>query len=195
MPIYLTSISLINLNIFHYISETLDLGDPTYVCGSCQAQLWYDERAHKCIRANPPEFSLCCLKGTVKLPLLDRPPYLLSALLSGEDSRSSNYKENIRAYNSMFAFTSLGGKIENVYNEGGGPPQFILSGQNFHRIGSLIPEGGCNPRFAQLYIYDTDNEISNRFHHFRFDQTLVVIIIFNTVSMLQFLHIINLVIL
>lgn len=55
----------------------------------------------------------------------------------------------------MFSFTALGGRIQTSSNRGGGPPQFILGGQNFHRMGSLIPEDGSSPRFAQLYIYDT----------------------------------------
>ncbi|XP_075088408.1 uncharacterized protein LOC142170407 [Nicotiana tabacum] len=37
-----------------------------------------------------------------------------------------------------------------------------MSGQNYHHIGSLLPEIGKKPQFAQLYIYDTENEISNR---------------------------------
>jgi hypothetical protein len=52
---------------------------------------------------------------------------------------------------------------------GHGPPHFVISGQNYHRIGSLIPKPGEIPKFAQLYIYDTQNELSNRFSHFRLD--------------------------
>nr|XP_016456633.1 PREDICTED: uncharacterized protein LOC107780595 [Nicotiana tabacum] len=37
-----------------------------------------------------------------------------------------------------------------------------MSGQNYHHTGSLLPEIGKKPQFAQLYIYDTKNEISNR---------------------------------
>jgi len=66
----------------------------------------------------------------------------------------------------MFSFTSIGGKIDSSMNNGSAPPQFILSGQNYHRIGSLLPEESSNPKFAQLYIYDTKNELSNRMSHF-----------------------------
>ena len=31
-----------------------------------------------------------------------------------------------------------------------------------HRIGSLLPPDGSSPKFIQLYIYDTANEVSNR---------------------------------
>ncbi|WJX28646.1 DNA helicase [Trifolium repens] len=74
----------------------------------------------------------------------------------------------IWSYNNMFSFTSLGGKVESRLNDGVGPPQFVISGQNYHRIGSLLPVDGQSPKFAQLYIYDTQNEINNRLSHFRF---------------------------
>nr|KAJ0200997.1 hypothetical protein LSAT_V11C600334260 [Lactuca sativa] len=35
-------------------------------------------------------------------------------------------------------------------------------GQNYHSIGSLLPTPDSRPKFCQLYIYDTENEISNR---------------------------------
>ena len=67
----------------------------------------------------------------------------------------------------------MGGKIQSHINNGSGPPQFILGGQNYHRIGSLLPEPGATPKFAQLYIYDTQNELQNRIGHFRYSQTLL----------------------
>jgi hypothetical protein len=70
--------------------------------------------------------------------------------------------ENIRSFNSMFAFTSMGGKIDSSMNSGNAPPTFVLNGENYHRIGSLLPMEGDEPKFAQLYVYDTDNEIKNR---------------------------------
>lgn len=60
-----------------------------------------------------------------------------------------------------------GGKVLTSINDGGGPPQFVLSGQNYHRIGSLIPNVGIPPKFAQLYIYDTQNETANRMKNFQ----------------------------
>jgi hypothetical protein len=34
--------------------------------------------------------------------------------------------------------------------------------QNYHHIGTLLPEEGNQPRWVQLYIYDTEHEIENR---------------------------------
>ncbi|XP_057456530.1 uncharacterized protein LOC130747576 [Lotus japonicus] len=128
--------------------------------------MWYDERLAKSKHSLNPEFTRCCMKGKVVLPFLSKPPLLLYNLLHGIDPRSKHFKENIRAYNSMFAFTSIGGKVETTVNNGGGPPQFVLSGQNYHRIGTLLPQPGEMPKFAQLYIYDTQNENANRMKPF-----------------------------
>ncbi|KAM0064560.1 putative helitron helicase-like domain-containing protein [Helianthus debilis subsp. tardiflorus] len=62
----------------------------------------------------------------------------------------------------MFSFTSMGGKIDSSINKGKAPYIFRLSGQNYHSIGSLLPTNGSKPKFSQLYIYDTENEVSNR---------------------------------
>ena len=68
----------------------------------------------------------------------------------------------IRIYNSILAFTSLGGNIDHSVNNGTAPYVLNLNGQNHHIIGSLIPIDGQKTQFAQLYIYDTKNEIANR---------------------------------
>ncbi|KAI9083809.1 hypothetical protein K1719_034277 [Acacia pycnantha] len=62
----------------------------------------------------------------------------------------------------MFSFTSMGGKIDHAKNNGCGPYTFVLSGLNYHHIGSLLPENGAKLVYSQLYIYDTENEVENR---------------------------------
>ncbi|KAF7814861.1 uncharacterized protein G2W53_028830 [Senna tora] len=56
----------------------------------------------------------------------------------------------------------MGGRIDNSANDGRGPYVFCLHGQNMHLIGDLLPKADETPRFSQLYIYDTDNEVVNR---------------------------------
>ncbi|XP_033134461.1 uncharacterized protein LOC117127850 [Brassica rapa] len=58
----------------------------------------------------------------------------------------------------------MGGKIDYDINSGNGPFTFRMHGQNYHRMGSLLPAEGDIPRFAQLYIYDTAHELQNRFN-------------------------------
>ena len=139
-------------------------------------EVWYEEISHKSKTYVNVDFSICCQKGKVQLPFLQEPPKLLLDLLNGKDSRSQHYLQNIRSYNSMFSFTSIGGNIQSSINDGSGPPQFILHGQNYHRIGSLLPNSGSSPKFAQLYIYDTQNEVSNRLSHFGYVLFLVTLL-------------------
>lgn len=143
-----------------------DAGDPVYTCGSCGALMWYEERAIKSRKHAVPTFSLCCMKGKVELPMLQPPPELLQNLLTNRDPRSKHFWQHIRTYNMMFSFTSLGGHTDTL-TDGQGPPVFRIFGQNYHRIGSLLPPLGSSPKFSQLYIYDTENEESNRLNVFR----------------------------
>ncbi|GKB15919.1 DNA helicase [Tanacetum coccineum] len=71
----------------------------------------------------------------------------------------------------MFSMTSLGANIDESINNGRGPYIFKISGQLYHWIGSLCPAHGEPPRFLQLYIYDTDNEVDNRLSHYGGDNS------------------------
>ncbi|KAH9613206.1 hypothetical protein KSS87_004398 [Heliosperma pusillum] len=55
-----------------------------------------------------------------------------------------------------------GWKIDHSINQGRGPYTFRMGGQNVHRIGSLFSSPQTTPKFSQLYIYDTEEEIRNR---------------------------------
>jgi hypothetical protein len=136
-------------------------------CPDCGALIWHDERAEKQRSNSVNKVSICCKKGKITLPLMKEPPSLIRNLFNGCHPKSSHFFVNIRSYNNMFSFTSLGGKIDSGVENGPGPPHFVISGQNYHRIGSLVPKTGQPPKFAQLYIYDTQNEINNRLSHFR----------------------------
>jgi len=67
----------------------------------------------------------------------------------------------------MFSFTSPSMKFDDKTNKGRGPPTYRMQGQKCHIIGSMLPLEGERPKFAQLYIYDTKNEISNKIGSFR----------------------------
>jgi hypothetical protein len=131
--------------------------------------MWYQERKQKSRNTSSPKFQICCGDGKVQLPLLEQPPPLMQQLLFNNSSAASkNYQANSRTYNAMFSFTSPGMNFDETYNKGKGPPTLRLQGQVCHRIGSLLPLPGQRPKFAQLYIYDTDNEIKNRMDIFRY---------------------------
>lgn len=108
--------------------------------------MWYQERMNKTCHSGNPKFNLCCGNVKVELPLLKQPSELLSHLMFDQDSLvSRKFQQKIRIYNMMFAFTSHGGKLDNLFNKGGGPPTLQIQGQSCHQIGSLLPPEGQPP--------------------------------------------------
>lgn len=152
-------------------TEYFDHGDPVFPCEACGALLWhYESMIGSTTHVLSQSFSLCCARGKVKLGNeLQNPPKLLMDLINRDHPKSSSFIDNIRRYNSMFSFTSMGAKQDMSVNKGRGPYCYRIQGQNYHRMGSLLPEEGKPPMFAQLYIYDTDNEIQNRIEAVRYD--------------------------
>ena len=67
----------------------------------------------------------------------------------------------------MFVFTFDGIKLDKTINNSRGPPTIRIQGQPCHRIGSLLPMPDKKPKFAQLYIFDTENEVQNRINVMR----------------------------
>nr|GFA12922.1 hypothetical protein CTI12_AA260590 [Tanacetum cinerariifolium] len=118
--------------------DYIDHGDPTFECSACGALLPYAESMQGATNASPDSYSLCCGRGKVLLmDEVNEPPPLLKELITNKHPKSDNFIENIRRYNSMFAFTSMGAR-------------------------PLLPETGKPVKFAQLYIFNTENEIQNR---------------------------------
>uniref|UniRef100_A0A453C8N7 Helitron helicase-like domain-containing protein n=2 Tax=Aegilops tauschii subsp. strangulata TaxID=200361 RepID=A0A453C8N7_AEGTS len=127
--------------------------------------MWHGERSTNTRNITVPKFGLCCKEGKIKLPPLKQALlYLRQLLRYNERGESSNFRPNIRLYNSMFAFTSMGGKVDYEINkQTPGPYVFRLNGQNYHQIGTLLPKDDVmKPKFAQLHIHDTENEVRNR---------------------------------
>ncbi|KAJ3701270.1 hypothetical protein LUZ61_004975 [Rhynchospora tenuis] len=143
--------------------DLLDFGDPDQFCPDCHALFWYQERSKSASTAARPVYNLCCRGGRVSLPDMQDPPEPLRTLLDPSAGADSvHFHSAIRMYNSMFAFSSMGVRIDHQINRTPGPYVFRVSGQVCHRIGSLTPPEGQRPAYAQLYFYDTANEIQNR---------------------------------
>lgn len=149
-------------------------GAPEFQCRHCGAIFWWAERV-KSTAAAPQrrvEYSLCCKGGKVYVPPFKKPPPFLADLLHFDgDRRAKRFVSKIRQYNCLFSFTSMGANIDRSINQSYGPNIFKIQGAVCHRMGSLLPAksdapgsvGGKNPpKFAELYIYDTTNEVSNR---------------------------------
>lgn len=135
----------------------------------CNRFVEHAERTQKYRNPINPKYHLCCGVGNIELPLLRTPPPILQHLLFGHASADcKNYQKHIRVYNMMFSFTSPETKVDRSFNNGRGPPTYRIQGQPCHCIGSLLPMPGQTPKFAQLYIYDTENEIRHRLGGIRY---------------------------
>src|SRR3990170_904542 len=134
-------------------------------CLHCGAKFWLSEKDRNSSKSSP-KLAMCCAGGKIRLPpVLDPPPYLLD-LYTSSRSEARNFRNNIRAYNGLLACSSFGAKIDESF-QGQGVANFKIHGQIYHRMGSLLSVEGQNPVFAQLYIYDTDHENSNRLNVMR----------------------------
>jgi hypothetical protein len=115
-------------------------------------------------------YNLCCRSGKINFKPYKKPPAPLGDLLRFDGgARSKRFLRQIRSYNSLFAFTSLGATIDKTINNGTAPYVFKINGVVHHRIGTLLPRRGVQPKFAQLYIYDTEHEAQNRLGIFETD--------------------------
>lgn len=142
----------------------VNFGYPSMECGDCGVQVWLEERALKVKRVK--DVSICCQRGTVELPLLQKPPPLLYSLICGTDDRSNHFRQNIRAYNSMFAFTSIRGKVDSSWMM----KVVLLSLLSVVRIFTEL-EVYCQkvvpPQSLHNSIFNnTENEVENRTRHF-----------------------------
>ncbi|KAJ0613628.1 hypothetical protein HanIR_Chr02g0053571 [Helianthus annuus] len=131
----------------------LDHGDQSLCCGLCFARLWPTEAGKGQITLEKRTYGLCCGYGKVDLPDYKESDPSYQMLFRSLDSDSKFFLKNIRRYNSMFSFTSMGGKMDTKINKGNAPFVYRISGQNAHSMGSLLPKPGDQPKFSQtLYL-------------------------------------------
>jgi hypothetical protein len=125
-------------------------------CSHCHALHFDSEKLTKSTRRNRV-FGMCCLEGQVQLRPLQEWPDQLKRLY---DDRQ--FREKIRQYNSALAFTSMGAEVDRHTVQGAGPTSFRIHGALHHLMGSLIPNEGHDPCYAQLYIYDPEQATDHR---------------------------------
>lgn len=125
------------------------IGPMNFVCDFCNALHFKDEEINN-------YYQMCCHNGKVSLNLF-APHAALRDLLNS----SRNFRENIRAYNNALAFGSLTTEFPDVAL-GQGPPILRIHGAIYRNIGSLHPNEGERPKFAQLYIIDTSQALQER---------------------------------
>lgn len=102
--------------------------------------------------------SSCCHKGKVKLTAL-KTDNLIQSLLTGNDSKSKNYRANIRSFNAALSMISTSANVE---TSSSGPYFYKIHGQVLHRLGSFVPEANQTARYAQTYYYDVEVAAAQR---------------------------------
>jgi hypothetical protein len=99
------------------------------------------------------------------LPPLAPPPEPLRRLLINNEADAKDFRQRIRAYNNALAFTSVGANLDtNVAQPGN--YTYRLRGEFYHKMGSLLPQPGEVPKFAQLYISNPHAELDGRMGNF-----------------------------
>jgi hypothetical protein len=114
------------------------------ICGFCNAKMWIKERLAKSSSSNP-QFSLCCENGKILLPSLFTIPQELEVFLTSKERSAVKFRDQIRMYNLVLAFTSLSAKVDESITRGTGPHSFRIQGEFYHKIGSLCPAEGQRP--------------------------------------------------
>ncbi|KAH0652401.1 hypothetical protein KY289_030079 [Solanum tuberosum] len=111
------------------------------------------------VEYEPPTF--CCASGCINLAPNEVADDFYELFVANSDE-AKLFRKNIRAYNSIFAFTSFGVKLDKeLASSRKGVYNFKAQGQIDHDLPSLIPNNN-RPRYFQLYFYDTDHELANR---------------------------------
>jgi len=98
-----------------------DLGRVDIRCTGCNALHWTAESsASRKPRGGEASFESCCKQGKVQIEQMRPLPEPLNALMSGGDTQAGAFREGLRRWNSIFAFTSIKFNIDNRMSELGG---------------------------------------------------------------------------
>jgi len=65
--------------------------------------------------------------------------------LTNKESSAIKFRDQIRMYNSVFAFNSLGAKVDESITRGIGPYSFRIQGELYHKIRSMCHAEGQHP--------------------------------------------------
>jgi hypothetical protein len=108
-----------------------------------------------------PQFELCCCRGNQTGPNVSQPPVGLLNLLTGTDSESIEFRNNIRRYNTLFSFASFRSGFLPEQCRINGPGTFRISGQVYHTI-SDVNQNMNEAIFSQIYIFDPAEQLQRR---------------------------------
>ena len=135
-----------------------DLGRLDARCTACHALHWTEELPEKQRKhVGKVSFESCCKHGKAEIERMRPLPEPLNALMSGLDTQSRSFREHLRQWNSLFAFTSILFNMDKRMSEIGGTFQlFQIHGALYHRQEPLVPAGGLGDAlYSQVYLYES----------------------------------------
>jgi len=125
-----------------------DCGKMDIIYGFYSAKMWIKERLAKLSNINP-QFFMCCENGKVLLLNLLVTLQELEVLLTSKERSAVKFGDEIRMYNLVLAFISLGAKVDESITRGTRPYSFrfrvsfitksdpcVLSKDNIHSLHS-----------------------------------------------------------
>ncbi|CAI9284631.1 unnamed protein product [Lactuca saligna] len=152
-------------SIFDGIPEVHSILEGSNICVHCGAKRFKHEFA-----------TFCCMSGKTKLASSQIPNELYH-LFTSEEELSKIFRDNIRAYNTKFSFTSMGVELDDdLSNMKSGVYTFRANGAIYHRIDQLVPRDGL-PRYLQLYFYDSETDFTHRLQWPNIDRKIIQVLV------------------
>ncbi|KAK3852236.1 hypothetical protein Pcinc_041168 [Petrolisthes cinctipes] len=127
----------------------ITIGRMDNICMHCQAKKWPGEAP-----------GLCCTGGKVVLDAIQNPPDVLKNLLTENSPQGKQFRSKLWKYNAAFMMTSFG--ADKNLTDYGFFSTFKIQGQCYHKIGSLLPLPGEEPKYVQVYFINTSKEEADR---------------------------------
>jgi len=132
-----------------------DLGRMNIQCTGCRALHWTSEPSSKSPHNGQASYESCWKHGKELVEAMRPLPEPLHTLLNGDNARSRSFRLILRRWNELFAFTSIKFNMDKRMNEIGTTFQvFQVHGAMYHRQGPLVPAGGRDALYSQIYLYD-----------------------------------------
>jgi len=134
-------------------------GTMSTICENCTALHWIDEKIQGAgSTIEHSLFNSCCSKGDVVIPYMQPLPPFLHSFFYDDTTLARHFRTHIRKYNSTLAFVSL--QYQPDHRTHGGLQCFQIHGALYHREGPLEHGANVRPQFAQIFLYDPEDAIS-----------------------------------
>ena len=131
------------------LEETSDsIGKMNKACPHCGALKFVGETP-----------SSCCLNGQINIKPFPKPPAPILDLWIGNDVTSRIFRQHSRNLNNAVCLSSL--KVNEKRD--GFSPSVIFQGKVMYLAGSIGQINGETPHYAQLYVLDSDMELTQRY--------------------------------